>query len=73
MTSWLAMFNGQMLFDRQMHVKMVCYFELLFNINCTEGVQTTTHLLCVIVLQDEKSLPSDDFRHVEKPPQLPRE
>lgn len=21
-----AMFNGQMLFDRQMHVKMVCYF-----------------------------------------------
>uniref|UniRef100_A0A7N5ZXW2 RRM domain-containing protein n=1 Tax=Anabas testudineus TaxID=64144 RepID=A0A7N5ZXW2_ANATE len=39
----ISMFNGQMLFDRQMHVKM-----------------------------DEKSLPPDDFRQVEKPPQLPR-
>lgn len=39
----ISMFNGQMLFDRQMHVKM-----------------------------DEKSLPSDDFGHIEKPPQLPR-
>ncbi|XP_016141255.1 myelin expression factor 2 [Sinocyclocheilus grahami] len=38
-----AMFNGQMLFDRQMHVKM-----------------------------DDKSLPPDDFRPAEKPPQLPR-
>ncbi|KAI2653295.1 Myelin expression factor 2 [Labeo rohita] len=37
------MFNGQMLFDRQMHVKM-----------------------------DDKSLPPDDFRPAEKPPQLPR-
>uniref|UniRef100_A0A3Q3M6S6 Myelin expression factor 2 n=1 Tax=Mastacembelus armatus TaxID=205130 RepID=A0A3Q3M6S6_9TELE len=39
----ISMFNGQMLFDRQMHVKM-----------------------------DEKSLPPDDFRQVEKTPQLPR-
>ncbi|XP_035381069.1 myelin expression factor 2 [Electrophorus electricus] len=39
----ISMFNGQMLFDRQMHVKM-----------------------------DDKSLPPDDFRPVEKPPQLPR-
>uniref|UniRef100_A0A667XXB3 Heterogeneous nuclear ribonucleoprotein M n=1 Tax=Myripristis murdjan TaxID=586833 RepID=A0A667XXB3_9TELE len=39
----ISMFNGQMLFDRQMHVKM-----------------------------DEKSLPPDDFRQVEKAPQLPR-
>ncbi|XP_076844898.1 myelin expression factor 2 [Brachyhypopomus gauderio] len=39
----ISMFNGQMLFDRQMHVKM-----------------------------DDKSLPPDDFRAVEKPPQLPR-
>ncbi|XP_036951244.1 myelin expression factor 2 isoform X2 [Acanthopagrus latus] len=39
----ISMFNGQMLFDRQMHVKM-----------------------------DEKSLPPDDFRQVEKSPQLPR-
>ena len=28
--------------------------------------------MCV-VLQDEKSLPPDDFRQVEKTPQLPRE
>uniref|UniRef100_A0AAX7T4P1 RRM domain-containing protein n=1 Tax=Astatotilapia calliptera TaxID=8154 RepID=A0AAX7T4P1_ASTCA len=40
----ISMFNGQMLFDRQMHVKM-----------------------------DEKSLPVEDFRQVEKAPQLPRE
>ncbi|XP_068172466.1 myelin expression factor 2 [Antennarius striatus] len=39
----ISMFNGQMLFDRQMHVKM-----------------------------DEKSLPPDDFRPVEKTSQLPR-
>uniref|UniRef100_A0A3B5B4X0 Myelin expression factor 2 n=1 Tax=Stegastes partitus TaxID=144197 RepID=A0A3B5B4X0_9TELE len=39
----ISMFNGQMLFDRQMHVKM-----------------------------DEKSLPPEDFRQVEKAPQLPR-
>merc|ERR1712168_1353179 len=39
----ISMFNGQMLFDRQMHVKM-----------------------------DEKSLAPDDFRNVEKAPQLPR-
>ncbi|KAK5915616.1 hypothetical protein CesoFtcFv8_001192 [Champsocephalus esox] len=39
----ISMFNGQMLFDRQMHVKM-----------------------------DEKSVPPDDFRPVEKTPQLPR-
>nr|AAI08002.1 Myelin expression factor 2 [Danio rerio] len=39
----ISMFNGQMLFDRQMHVKM-----------------------------DDKSLPPDDFRPVEKSPQLPR-
>uniref|UniRef100_A0A672H5I4 Heterogeneous nuclear ribonucleoprotein M n=1 Tax=Salarias fasciatus TaxID=181472 RepID=A0A672H5I4_SALFA len=39
----ISMFNGQMLFDRQMHVKM-----------------------------DEKSLPPDDFRQIEKTPQLPR-
>ncbi|XP_039651280.1 myelin expression factor 2 isoform X2 [Perca fluviatilis] len=39
----ISMFNGQMLFDRQMHVKM-----------------------------DEKSVPPDDFRQVEKTPQLPR-
>ncbi|XP_042348012.1 myelin expression factor 2 isoform X2 [Plectropomus leopardus] len=39
----ISMFNGQMLFDRQMHVKM-----------------------------DEKSIPPDDFRQVEKTPQLPR-
>ncbi|XP_041838450.1 myelin expression factor 2 isoform X2 [Melanotaenia boesemani] len=39
----ISMFNGQMLFDRQMHVKM-----------------------------DEKSLPPDDFRQVDKSPQLPR-
>ncbi|XP_035275059.1 myelin expression factor 2 isoform X3 [Anguilla anguilla] len=39
----ISMFNGQMLFDRPMHVKM-----------------------------DDKSLPSDDFRPVEKSPQLPR-
>ncbi|KAG7482348.1 myelin expression factor 2 isoform X2 [Solea senegalensis] len=39
----ISMFNGQMLFDRQMHVKM-----------------------------DDKSLPPDDFRQVEKTPQLPR-
>uniref|UniRef100_A0A671P388 Myelin expression factor 2-like n=1 Tax=Sinocyclocheilus anshuiensis TaxID=1608454 RepID=A0A671P388_9TELE len=39
----ISMFNGQMLFDRQMHVKM-----------------------------DDKSLPPDDFRPAEKPPQLPR-
>ncbi|XP_068616539.1 myelin expression factor 2 [Brachionichthys hirsutus] len=39
----ISMFNGQMLFDRQMHVKM-----------------------------DDKSLPPDDFRPVEKTSQLPR-
>ncbi|TRY90167.1 hypothetical protein DNTS_033355 [Danionella cerebrum] len=39
----VSMFNGQMLFDRQMHVKM-----------------------------DDKSLPADDFRMVDKSPQLPR-
>ncbi|XP_075933829.1 myelin expression factor 2 [Anarhichas minor] len=39
----ISMFNGQMLFDRQMHVKM-----------------------------DEKSVPLEDFRQVEKTPQLPR-
>ncbi|XP_030650199.1 myelin expression factor 2 [Chanos chanos] len=39
----ISMFNGQMLFDRPMHVKM-----------------------------DDKSLPPDDFRPVEKAPQLPR-
>uniref|UniRef100_A0A8C5FIS2 Myelin expression factor 2 n=1 Tax=Gadus morhua TaxID=8049 RepID=A0A8C5FIS2_GADMO len=39
----ISMFNGQMLFDRQMHVKM-----------------------------DEKSLPIEDFRQVEKAPLLPR-
>ncbi|XP_067246786.1 myelin expression factor 2 [Chanodichthys erythropterus] len=39
----ISMFNGQMLFDRQMHVKM-----------------------------DDKSLPPDDVRPAEKPPQLPR-
>ncbi|XP_012992733.1 myelin expression factor 2 isoform X2 [Esox lucius] len=39
----ISMFNGQMLFDRQMHVKM-----------------------------DDKSMPADDFRPVEKAPQLPR-
>ncbi|XP_056134473.1 myelin expression factor 2 [Lampris incognitus] len=39
----ISMFNGQMLFERQMHVKM-----------------------------DEKSLPLDDFRQIEKAPQLPR-
>uniref|UniRef100_A0A672Z213 Myelin expression factor 2 n=1 Tax=Sphaeramia orbicularis TaxID=375764 RepID=A0A672Z213_9TELE len=40
----ISMFNGQMLFDRQMHVKWY----------------------------DEKSLPLDDFRQVEKAPPLPR-
>nr|XP_055030123.1 myelin expression factor 2 [Misgurnus anguillicaudatus] len=39
----ISMFNNQMLFDRQMHVKM-----------------------------DDKCLPPDDFRPVEKAPQLPR-
>ncbi|KAJ8393121.1 hypothetical protein AAFF_G00068040 [Aldrovandia affinis] len=39
----ISMFNGQMLFDRPMHVKM-----------------------------DDKSIPQDDFRPVEKAPQLPR-
>ncbi|XP_012670376.2 myelin expression factor 2 isoform X2 [Clupea harengus] len=39
----ISMFNGQMLFDRPMHVKM-----------------------------DDKSLPADDFRPVEKQAQLPR-
>ncbi|ROL42151.1 Myelin expression factor 2 [Anabarilius grahami] len=39
----ISMFNSQMLFDRQMHVKM-----------------------------DDKSLPPDDIRPAEKPPQLPR-
>ncbi|KAJ8343571.1 hypothetical protein SKAU_G00309000 [Synaphobranchus kaupii] len=39
----ISMFNGQMLFDRPMHVKM-----------------------------DDKSIPMDDFRPVEKAPQLPR-
>ncbi|XP_035252149.1 myelin expression factor 2-like isoform X2 [Anguilla anguilla] len=39
----ISMFNGQMLFDRPMHVKM-----------------------------DDKSIPPDDFRPVEKAPQLPR-
>ncbi|XP_061670657.1 myelin expression factor 2 [Syngnathoides biaculeatus] len=39
----ISMFNGQMLFDRQMHVKM-----------------------------DEKSIPPDDYRQMEKTPQLPR-
>ncbi|KAG7468069.1 hypothetical protein MATL_G00138890 [Megalops atlanticus] len=39
----ISMFNGQMLFDRPMHVKM-----------------------------DDKSIPPDDFRPVEKSPQLPR-
>ncbi|KAM9408855.1 myelin expression factor 2 [Pholidichthys leucotaenia] len=39
----ISMFNGQMLFDRQMHVKI-----------------------------DEKSLPPEDFRQIEKTPQLPR-
>uniref|UniRef100_A0A3B3THV5 Myelin expression factor 2 n=1 Tax=Paramormyrops kingsleyae TaxID=1676925 RepID=A0A3B3THV5_9TELE len=39
----ISMFNGQMLFDRPMHVKM-----------------------------DDKSLPPDDFRGMEKSPQLPR-
>ncbi|KAF7666613.1 hypothetical protein LDENG_00099360 [Lucifuga dentata] len=39
----ISMFNGQMLFDRQMHVKV-----------------------------DDKSLPPDDFRQVEKTPHLPR-
>ncbi|XP_037605563.1 myelin expression factor 2 isoform X5 [Sebastes umbrosus] len=39
----ISMFNGQMLFDRQMHVKI-----------------------------DEKSVPPEDFRQVEKSPQLPR-
>ncbi|XP_061133122.1 myelin expression factor 2 [Syngnathus typhle] len=39
----ISMFNGQMLFDRQMHVKM-----------------------------DDRSLPPDDYRPMEKTPQLPR-
>ncbi|KAJ8340421.1 hypothetical protein SKAU_G00350540 [Synaphobranchus kaupii] len=39
----ISMFNGQMLFDRPMHVKM-----------------------------DDKSIPPDDFRPVEKSAQLPR-
>uniref|UniRef100_A0A8C6M7U7 Myelin expression factor 2 n=1 Tax=Nothobranchius furzeri TaxID=105023 RepID=A0A8C6M7U7_NOTFU len=39
----ISMFNGQMLFDRQMHVKI-----------------------------DEKSFPLEDFRQVDKTPQLPR-
>ncbi|XP_019742358.1 myelin expression factor 2 isoform X3 [Hippocampus comes] len=39
----ISMFNGQMLFDRQMHVKM-----------------------------DDKSLPPDDYRPMEKTTQLPR-
>ncbi|KAM9816902.1 myelin expression factor 2 [Neosynchiropus ocellatus] len=39
----ISMFNGQMLFDRPMHVKM-----------------------------DEKTQPLDDFRSVDKTPQLPR-
>ncbi|XP_061607686.1 myelin expression factor 2 isoform X2 [Phyllopteryx taeniolatus] len=39
----ISMFNGQMLFERQMHVKM-----------------------------DEKSIPPDDYRQMEKTPQLPR-
>ena len=67
-----AMFNGQMLFDRQMHVKMVCYFWLLYNFCCTEDVKKN-HYICCAVLQDEKSLPPDDFRQVEKTSQLPSE
>lgn len=43
-----AMFNGQMLFDRQMHVKMVCYFKLLSNFSYTEDGKTifTFIVLC---------------------------
>lgn len=67
-----AMFNGQMLFDRQMHVKIVCNLQLLYNLSYTEDVENNFNI-CRVVLQDEKSVPPEDFRQVEKSPQLPRE
>lgn len=73
------MFNGQMLFDRPMHVKivrnkikpttiylfLVCVFIYLCDTGCV--------LMIIFLLQDDKSLPGDDFRSVEKSPQLPSE
>lgn len=64
------MFNGQMLFERQMHVKIVCVF--LVN-ESTQAVKMNTINIGCLCLQDEKSLPPDDFHQAEKTPQLPRE
>lgn len=62
------MFNGQMLFDRQMHVKIV---RNVYCLRCFEkGTTNKTNTCC---LQDEKSLPPEDFRQVEKSSPLPRE
>lgn len=69
------MFNGQMLFDRPMHVKIVrnlfcclfvCVFIYLWDVN-------TGSVFMIFLLQDDKSLPGDDFRSVDKSPQLPSE
>lgn len=51
-----AMFNGQMLFDRQMHVKMVCYLKLLSNFSCTEDGKSIFYIYHVVWFYRMRSL-----------------
>lgn len=65
------MFNGQMLFDRPMHVKVVRRFESFWwDLNECRNVNMV-HF--IVFWQDDKSLPPDDYRPMEKTTQLPRE
>ena len=71
------MFNGQLLFNRVMHVKLVGNYYYINKINTP--FKTFEKLLynlyinkTFIFFQDEKSLPKGDFGPPERPAALPR-
>lgn len=74
LTQLLAMFNGQLLFDRPMHVKMVSKAGLPALIPSwpllLPSLPPTSNFS--LMFQDERALPKGDFFPPERPQQLPR-
>lgn len=68
------MFNGQFLFDRPMHVKMVsCFHFFLLSMSLPKHWKDHS-IISLFFYQDDKSVPHEDFRVVDsKSAQLPRE
>lgn len=64
-----AMFNGQLLFNRTMHVKLVCCLYCTLELY---GLTMSVVIMPLPFLQDEKSLPKD-FGPPDRAAALPRE